>query len=120
MIINLAEPASNAALDAIGRLLDGGSIELLSQNGGVLVTMRLATPATQAAADGELLFTTISEGTAAATGEARYGRLLTRNGAEVLSCDAGPEQSDAVIRLTPVLLTRNAPVRLQSFRLAMP
>jgi len=120
MIINLAEPAANAALNAIGKLINGGSIELLSASGAVLVTIKLADPATHAAGDGELLFAEIAEGRAMTTGQAKFGRILNRNGSEVFSCDVGPAESDAVIRLTPVLITATAPVKLDTFKLVMP
>jgi hypothetical protein len=120
MIVNLSEDASNAALDAIGQMMNGGAIELLTGNGGVLVTLRLANPATQTAVDAELVFNHIAEGDAALSGEAKFGRIVDRDGHEILAVDVGPADSDAVIKLTPTLITRNAPVRLNSFRLAIP
>jgi hypothetical protein len=42
------------------------------------------------------------------------------DGSEVFSCDVGDENSDAVVKLNPVQITRGAPVRLNSFRLSMP
>ena len=47
-------------------------------------------------------------------------RVLTRTGAEVLSCDVGDRNSDAVIKLTTTTITAGGPVRLDSFQLSMP
>jgi hypothetical protein len=38
----------------------------------------------------------------------------------VFSCDVGDEKSDAVIKLAGTKIHRGAPVRISSFRLAMP
>lgn len=119
-IINLSESASNAALDSIGQMMNGGSIELLSGDGSFLVSLRLGNPATQPASDGELSFAEIHEGVAQVTAIAEFGRILAKDGTEILSCDCGNAESDATIRLTPVLITKNAPVKINSFRLSMP
>jgi hypothetical protein len=120
LIINLSEPASNAALDATGAMMNGGSIELLSPNGGVLVTLKLSDPATQAASGSELEFNRIAEGDVALTGQAKFARIVAADGGEVFSCDVGDESSDAVIKVGTTQITRGAPVRLNSFRLLMP
>ena len=49
VIVNITEDGANAALDAIGRLMDGGSIELLTNNGQPLVELKLSSPAAMAA-----------------------------------------------------------------------
>jgi hypothetical protein len=71
--------------------------------------------------DGEVVLNEIREEDAAlATGTAASARIVGRDGSEVLSCDCGDASSDATIKLTPVLIARGAPVRLDSFRIAMP
>jgi hypothetical protein len=78
----------------IYRWPDGcGSIEL------PLVELKLSDPAAMAAVDGELVLNEISEGDATRSGEAKTARILASDGAEVLSCDVGAVDSDAVIRL---------------------
>jgi hypothetical protein len=119
-MINLSETASNAMLDALAVLMDGGSIELLSDQ-RVLAVMRLSIPATMLAASGELEFNDIAEEDAAlAQGNATAARILGSDGSEVFSCDVGDENSDAVIKLNTTKIFRGGPVRLKSFRLAMP
>lgn len=120
MIVNLSEDTSNTMLDSVARLMDGGSIELLSDSGNVLAVLKLSNPVAEGAADSELVFGTIREADAIANGTATSARIVARDGDEVFSCDCGGLQSDAVIKLNPVQITRDAPVRINSFRLAMP
>src|SRR5215468_2016442 len=71
--------------------------------------------------DGVLELNPITEEPVApATGTATVARVLTRTGAEVLSCDVGDRNSDAVIKLTTITITAGGPVRLDSFQLSMP
>ena len=78
-------------LDALAGLMNGGSVEILSDTQRVLATLRLSNSV--------------------------CGRS---DGSEVLACDVGDENSDATIKLTPQKITAGAPVRIQSFKLAMP
>jgi hypothetical protein len=119
-MIVLSEAASNAMLDVLSGLMDGGSIEL-SDNGKVLAVLKLSNPAAQDATGGELVLNKIAEEDAAiAEGSASVARVLARDGGEVFSCDVGDENSGAVIRLNTTRIYRNSPVRLRSFQLAMP
>jgi hypothetical protein len=120
VIVNISEDGAAAALNALGRMMDGGSIELLSDTGNVLAVLRLSNPAAEEATGSELVFNTIREADAVAYGTASSARILSRDGSEIFSCDCGDLQSDAVIKLNPVQITRGAPVRLDSFKLAMP
>jgi hypothetical protein len=121
VITNLSSDAANVALDAIGNMMNGGSLEILSDSGNPLAVLKLSSPAAMPAADGELVLNEIREEDAAlATGTATSARIVGRDDVEVLSCDVGDASSDATIKLTPVVITRGAPVRLDSFRLAMP
>ena len=120
-MIELSEAASNAALDTLSALMDGGSIELLSGTDRLLVVMKLSDPAAGPAADRMLILESISEGIALGQGSASSARILASDGNEVLSCDVGDENSDAVIKLTgTTMIYRGQPVRLHSFRLVMP
>ena len=119
MIVELSETASNVMLEALSELLDGGSIELLSDQ-RVLAVLKLSSPAAMPAIDGELEFENIAEEDAAlAQGNATGARIVASDGSEILSCDVGDENSDAVIKLNTTKIYRGGPVRLKSFRLVM-
>jgi hypothetical protein len=120
VILDLSKTASNAMLEALSVLMDGGSIELMSDQ-RVLAVLKLSDPATIGAIDGELEFNEIAEEDAAlAQGNAMTARILGSDGSEVFSCDVGDENSDAVIKLNTTKIYRGGPVRLKSFRLVMP
>ena len=51
-MIVLSDDGANAALDAIGTMLNGGSIEMLTAAGDLVVTLQLSNPAAMPAADG--------------------------------------------------------------------
>lgn len=120
VIVNISEDGANIALDALGRMMSGGNVELLTGNGGVIVTLPLSDPAAMPATGGELEFNKIGEGDAALTGQATFARVVASDGAEVFSCDVGTADSDCVVKLGTTQITAGAPVRLDSFRLAMP
>ena len=120
-MINLSEAASNAMLDVLTSLMDGGSIELLSVAGNVLAVLKLSDPAAPAADAGAVVLNAIGEEDAAlARGQATSARILAADGSEIFSCDVGEEGSDAVIRLNTTSIFRGGPVRIRSFTLAMP
>ena len=119
-MIVLSDAAGNVMLDSVGEMLNGGHIELLTGNGGVIATLQLSNPAAMAAADRELEFNRIAEGDAALTGQAEFARVVAADGSEVFSCDVGTVDSDAVIKLGATQISVGAPVRLNSFRLSMP
>ena len=98
-MIVLSDAAGNVMLDSVGEMLNGGHIELLTGNGGVIATLQLSNPAAMAAADRELEFNRIAEGDAALTGQAEFARVVAADGSEVFSCDVGTVDSDAVIKL---------------------
>jgi len=121
MSLNLSDDARNVMLDALAKTMDGGSIEILSDTQRVLAELLLSSPAGAPAVDGVLELNPITEEPVApATGTATVARVLTRTGAEVLSCDVGDRNSDAVIKLTTATITAGGPVRLDSFQLSMP
>lgn len=119
MIIELSEQTSNALLDVLSDLMDGGSIELLSDDERKLAVLKLSSQATGEASGGEVLFNRIGEEDAAlAQGNAANARILASDGSEIFHCDIGDENSDAVIKLNTTRIFRGGPVRLSSFRLA--
>lgn len=118
MNVELSQAASNALLDALANLLDGGSIELLSDDQRRLAVLKLSDPATAQASGGELIFNRIAEEDAAlAQGNAANARILASDGSDVFYCDVGDDGSDAVIKLNTTRIFRGGPVRLSSFRL---
>jgi hypothetical protein len=120
VIVELSEQASNAMLDTLGGMINGGRIELMSDT-RVLAVLQLSSPATMSAVSGELEFNDIAEEDAAlAQGTATGARIIGIDGKEVLLCDVGDENSDAVIKLNTTKIFRGGPVRLKSFRLVMP
>ena len=121
MILELSRDAADAMLNELARLMDGGTIELMSDQ-RVLAVLKLASPAAMAAVDGELeLNTIIGEDAALARGNALSARILGATGDEIFSCDVGDENSDAVIKLVgTTTIHRGQPVGLSSFRLVMP
>ena len=120
-MIELAPIAADAMLDVLSALMDGGNIELMADNGRVLARLKLSSPAAMAAVDGELEFYAIAEEDAAlAQGNVTLARIVGAAGDELLSCDVGDENSDAVIKLNTTIIYRGGPVRLTSFRLIMP
>ena len=119
MTLELSEIASNVMLDALSQLLDGGSIELMSDS-RLLAVLKLSNPAATTVGR-ELEFNDIAEEDAAlAQGNAMTARIVGSDGSEVFSCDVGDENSDAVIKLNTTKIYRGGPVRLKSFRLVMP
>ena len=116
-----SEIAGNAMLDALAQLMDGGSIELLSDTQRVLAVMKLSNPAAKDAIGGELEFNKIAEEDAApAQGTAMSARIMAADGSEYSPAMSGDEGSDAVIKLNTIKIFRGGPVRLKSFRLVMP
>jgi len=121
VIIELSEQAANAMLDTLGGMMDGGRIEMLSSDGKTLAVLKLASPAAQAAAGGSLEFNPIGEEDAALTrGDAATARIVAADGTAVFFCDVGDMNSDAVIKLNTASIYRDGPVRIRSFKLAMP
>jgi hypothetical protein len=118
--IELSNTAADAMLDLLGSMMDGGSIELRSEQ-RVLAVLKLSNPAALPAVEGELEFNEIAEEDAAlAQGTAIGARIIGADGSEILSCTVGDENSDAVIKLNTTRIYRGGPVRLSSFRLVMP
>jgi hypothetical protein len=116
-MILLSDLASDAMLDTVGRLLDRGSIELLSDAGSVLAVLKLSDPATEQASGGELEFRKIAEADAKAAGKASTARIVASDGREIFVCDCGGRDSNCVIKLSTTAITRGSPVRIDSFRL---
>jgi hypothetical protein len=121
VIIDLSEDAGNAMLDVLGSMMDGGSIELLTGDGTALAVLNLSNPAAQDASGGQLEFNEIAEEDAAlGQGIVTDARIVDQAGELIFACTVGDENSDAVIKLNTTKIFRGGPVRLKSFRLAMP
>jgi|SRR5215470_16868646 len=121
-MISLADLGSNSMLDALAAVMDGGALEILSDNNQqVLAILRLASPAAMPAVDGTLELNPIAEEDAAPnSGNAAFARILTRSGAEVFVCDVGARGSGAVIELNTTRITEGGPLKISSFKLSMP
>jgi hypothetical protein len=116
--IELSETTADAMLAMLAMIMDGGSIELLSDDVRPLAILKLSDPAAEPPSGGELVFNSITEEDAAlAQGTAETARVLGADGGEIFSCDVGDSHSDAVIKLNTTRIFRGGPVRLTSFRL---
>lgn len=121
MIVDLSEFAKNVVMDALSKIMDGGRIDILSDDRRKLAELKLSRPATKSSQGGEIEFNKIAEEDAAvALGNAAWARIFDGDGAEIFTCDVGDVQSDAVIKLNTQAIFPGGPVRIKSFRLAMP
>lgn len=120
MVINLSAAASDAALDTLASMMDGGRIELLADDDDLIATLKLSSPVAPAALDGQLEFNEIGVGPAVKAGQASTARILSAAGAEVFLCDVGTMDSDCVIRLDTTSISRGDQVRIGSFTLSIP
>lgn len=119
MVITLSEGASKAMLATLGRLMDGGQLELLSGEAKVLAVMRLSDTAARITNE-ELVFNEIAATQARAEGRAEIGRVVGADGAEIFSCDVSTESGDGAIKLNGTRLYLNGAVHIRSFKLTMP
>ena len=120
MVLNISEPAADAALNVIAAMAGGGALELLDVGDELLCSLQLSDPAAQDAIDGELMFAPIDVGVAVAGGQAATGRIIGPTGVEILTCDIGDETSDATIKLNSTRIAAGAAVSISSFTLSMP
>jgi len=98
-MIVLTEAASNPMLDALARRMDGGTIELLSDAGETIAVLRLANPAAHDAIGSTLTLNPIAaEDAALLQGRATTARVLSADSEELLLCDVGDTDSDAVVK----------------------
>lgn len=120
MKVELSANTANVMLGAMSKLMDGGSIRLMSSDRSLAV-LQLSSPAAAISVNGELEFNKIAEEDAAlAQGNATRAQVVAADGSVVFECDVGDENSDAVIKLNTTRIYRGGPVRLKSFRLVMP
>jgi len=120
VVLNLSEAASDAALDTLASMMDGGRIELLAADDGLVAVLKLSNPVAPPAADGAIEFDPITPGAAVKAGRVDTARIVAANGAEVFLCDVGTMDSDAVIKLDTTSISRGDQVRIGSFTLSMP
>jgi hypothetical protein len=118
MILDVSAALNDAMLGAVSNMIGDGTLELLSSESTLLVTLGLSDPG--GAVDGELVFK-VAPGVAVASGEAKSARVLAADGTQAFVCDVGDENSDAVVKLSPdTQIKRGVNVQLDSFRLVMP
>src|SRR5262245_4435418 len=118
MVLDVSAALNDAMLNAVSDMIGDGTLELLSADDQLLVTLKLFDPG--AAIDGELVFQ-VAPGVAVSTGEATSARVIAADGRQAFVCDCGTTDSDAVIKLQPnTHLKRGVNVRLDAFRLVMP
>lgn len=118
MILDVSEALNDAMLDAVSDMIGDGTLELLSADSTLLVTLGLSDAG--GAVDGELVFQ-VASGVAVATGEAQSARVLAVDGREAFVCDCGDANSNCVIKLTPdAQIKKGVNVQLDQFRLVMP
>lgn len=118
MILDVSPALNDRMLDAVSDYIGDGTLELLSSDSQLLVTLQLSDPG--ASVDGELVFQA-APGVAVATGEATSARVIAADGREALVCDVGTADSEAVIKLSPdTAIKRGGNVQLDQFRLVMP
>jgi hypothetical protein len=118
MILDVSEALNDAMLDAVSDMIGDGTLELLSSDSELLVTLGLSDPG--AAVDGELVFQ-VAPGVAVASGEATSARVTAADGRAAFVCDVGTADSDAVIKLKPdTQIKKDGNVQLDQFRLVMP
>ena len=106
-------------LDELSRMMGGGSIELLA-HGRVVGVLRLSDPAAMPAFGGEIEFNDIARDPARGNGTATSARIVSAYGTEILSCNVGDEDSDAVVKLNTTTIVKGGSLELLSFRLGMP
>src|SRR5262245_40569581 len=119
MVINLSPAAADPALNTIATLAAGGSLELLSDEGGLLAALSIPAPAAEAAVDGEIEFREI-KGEAVSAGRARAGRIVAPGGDELITFDVGDAKSNAMLKFPSAQLAPGDPIAIKSFRLVMP
>lgn len=113
----------------MGALLDGGSLKLyggtqpLSANTAVtsqplLVTLTFGTPAFAPAVAGVAQANTITAGTAALDGDAKWFRACKADGSAVQDGSVGTADCDCNLSSTNILA--NSPVSISSFSITQP
>lgn len=120
-VLSVSETASDAMLDTITGLMNNGTLELLGTDDTLLTVLRLSDPAAQAADGGTVELNKIGAGVAMAQGTAATGRIVAADGiTDILTCDIGTLESNAVIKLDTTAITAGQPVKIHSFTLTMP
>jgi hypothetical protein len=118
MILDVSAGLNDAMLEAVSGYIGDGTLELLSAESELLVTLRLSDSG--GADDGELVFD-VAPAVAVATGEATSARCVAADGAQAFVCDCGDANSNAVIKLKPDnQIKAGGVVQLDRFRLVMP
>ena len=121
MILSLSEDANDAMLDSLATMMDGGTLEMLSDDDDLLVSMPLANPVAGPAVDATLEFNSpISPAIATLSGQAATARIVAADDTDVLTCDIGDENQRCHDQAQHDAIFRGEPVRLGAFTLKMP
>lgn len=130
--LNLATAGSNAMLDALAALLDGGSVAFYtgpqpaSADGAIvgkilLGKLTLSSPAAKAASAGVLTLAAITAQPAAfADGRATWARVSGGTGKTVFDCSVGGDREGTLgaIQLNTCEIAAGGPLSLSSFTLS--
>jgi hypothetical protein len=95
--------ARNAAVRAVMDMLSGGSLEILTGTGELLVSVPFLSPAFDEPAAGRALARLEPQATITATGEAARFIARSQAGAEVLSGSCGPAGCDMTLNASHLI-----------------
>lgn len=127
MALSFTNGASNAMVDALTDLVDGGTIEVRTGSapgagnaatGTLLVTFTLPTPSFGSASAKVATLGSVSAATAAATGTAGYFRAKTSGGTAVFEGTVGTSGAD--LNLSSTSITSGGSVSITSGTLTGP
>lgn len=117
--MNLSDYGAAVALDTLGSVLDGGSLELLDADGNTLAAVTLAMPAFRPAEHGEAeAYPMTPDRDARALGEPVAYRTVTLNGTQITD---GPvvHEGDGELVFPPPLIVPHAEVSIDRFVLRL-
>lgn len=117
--MNLSDYGAAVALDALGSVLDGGSLELLDVDGNTLAAVTLGVPAFRPARGAEAeAYPMTPDRDARALGEPVAYRTVTLNGTQITD---GPvvHEGDGELVFPPPLIVPHAEVSIDRFVLRL-
>lgn len=128
-LVNLSDTAANAAGNALGALLNSGTLQFFAgtqpanantalSGNTHLATLTFGNPAFGAAAGGVLTANAITGGTAVNSGTATFARLYESDGMTVV-CDMVVATSGGAITLNTTALVAGTPVALTSLTITV-
>jgi hypothetical protein len=121
MAITLETAARNAAADAIGALVDGGTLQILTSGDVVLAELTFSGTAFGAAASGTATAAAITQDSSAnATGTAAKFFARSTAPATVFSGSVTATSGGGDIELVTTSIVSGQPVQITSFTITMP